>query len=183
MRGKSQAPPSSGTGSLAPLRPSRKAEDIKAPTQPGRGHRPPVPAAEFSHSPVPGPAPKPGPTPALWLRTPSPGATDSCPSGRGQEMVFRPLIPANSREPGTFRPCQLGPQGSREGGPGGGGPHCPSLGYEPQLLTPLLPTGWGLGSPPRGLGLPPPSLGLGLCKTNPAPPQHCPGVQRPTAPA
>lgn len=116
----------------------------------------------FPRSPVPIPAPKPGPTLPLWLRTPSPGAMDSCPSGRGQEMVFRPLIPANSREPGTSRPCQLGPQGSWEGGLGRGAPHGPSSGCEPQL--PGHPRSCSLLSCQLGGGQAP-HLGAWVCPT------------------
>lgn len=118
--------------------------------------------------------------PRMWLWIPSPGATDSCLSGRGRRTAFRPLIPANSREPGAPRPCQPGHRGGPGWGrrPRQGQVSNPSSQGAPEFLTPLLPAvwwcwhlTWGLRSAPR---LQPVTLGH-----QPLPSLYRPGVQRP----
>lgn len=53
----------------------------------------------------------------MWLWILSPGATDSCLSGRGWRTAFNPLILASSREPGHTQALPARPQGRPGGRP------------------------------------------------------------------
>jgi hypothetical protein len=62
----------------------------------------------------------------MWLRILSPGATDSCLSGRGRRPAFRPLIATNSKERGHAQALPSRPQGRQARG-GAGYPLLPIL--------------------------------------------------------
>lgn len=95
---------------------------------------PTFPGACIGTPALPPPLPVGTRAPGMWLRILSPGATDSCLSGRGRRPAFRPLIATNSKERGHAQALPSRPQGRQAGGGGGlsTAPHTP----EPQLTGP-----------------------------------------------